>query len=196
MTASNAARKKAVSETCMLSPLLNRTPPVCPLPPAGAAAATVLHAAADAPSIPLSWPGDAAWLIRCHYLPHAGAAVVVHLAPSVGPHPKHGPLQRQTGSKCAMHITKSAARPSQTLTFLGDRPRGPILGAREDAAPTSPPVARTYTCGQAAAGRIRQCIHSCTATAAAPERMPLGCAFGRSPYGVTRRRLLAVPRCA
>jgi hypothetical protein len=24
--------------------------------------------------------------------------------------------------------------------FLGDRPRGPILGAREDAAPTSPPV--------------------------------------------------------
>ena len=26
-------------------------------------------------------------------------------------------------------------------TFLGERPRGPILGAREDDAPTSPPVA-------------------------------------------------------
>ncbi|GIL46704.1 hypothetical protein Vafri_3623, partial [Volvox africanus] len=29
--------------------------------------------------------------------------------------------------------------------FLGDRPRGPILGAREEAAPTSPPVTRTQT---------------------------------------------------
>lgn len=29
--------------------------------------------------------------------------------------------------------------------FLGERPRGPILGASEDAAPTSPPVALTYT---------------------------------------------------
>eukprot|EP00983_Pelagomonas_calceolata_P116843 1160356-Pelagomonas_calceolata.AAC.8 len=29
--------------------------------------------------------------------------------------------------------------------FLGDRPRGPILGAREEAAPTSPPVTRTNT---------------------------------------------------
>ena len=29
--------------------------------------------------------------------------------------------------------------------FLGDRPRGPIFGAREDAAPISPPRARTYT---------------------------------------------------
>ncbi|KAG9146508.1 hypothetical protein Leryth_011778 [Lithospermum erythrorhizon] len=27
--------------------------------------------------------------------------------------------------------------------FLGERPRGPILGAREEAAPTSPPVTRT-----------------------------------------------------
>ena len=26
-------------------------------------------------------------------------------------------------------------------TFLGDRPRGPILGARAEEAPTSPPVA-------------------------------------------------------
>jgi len=29
--------------------------------------------------------------------------------------------------------------------FFGDRPSGPILGASDDAAPTSPPVARTYT---------------------------------------------------
>ena len=29
--------------------------------------------------------------------------------------------------------------------FFGDRPSGPIFGASEDAAPTSPPVARTYT---------------------------------------------------
>ena len=29
--------------------------------------------------------------------------------------------------------------------FLGDRPSGPILGASEEAAPTSPPVARTKT---------------------------------------------------
>ena len=27
-------------------------------------------------------------------------------------------------------------------TFLGDRPKGPILGARAEEAPTSPPVAR------------------------------------------------------
>lgn len=27
-------------------------------------------------------------------------------------------------------------------TFLGERPRGPILGARAEEAPTSPPVAR------------------------------------------------------
>lgn len=49
---------------------------------------------------------------------------------------------------------RKPARP-QPRTFLGDRPRGPILGAREEAAPTSPPVARTYTCGRggAAAGQ-------------------------------------------
>ncbi|GIL98619.1 hypothetical protein Vretimale_3963, partial [Volvox reticuliferus] len=29
--------------------------------------------------------------------------------------------------------------------FLGDRPSGPILGAKEEAAPTSPPVTRTHT---------------------------------------------------
>lgn len=29
-------------------------------------------------------------------------------------------------------------------TFLGDRPRGPILGARAEEAPTSPPVARRW----------------------------------------------------
>ena len=30
-------------------------------------------------------------------------------------------------------------------TFLGERPSGPIFGAREEAAPTSPPVARRKT---------------------------------------------------
>jgi hypothetical protein len=29
-------------------------------------------------------------------------------------------------------------------TFFGDRPRGPIFGARADEAPTSPPVARRW----------------------------------------------------
>merc|ERR1719187_415294 len=29
--------------------------------------------------------------------------------------------------------------------FLGERPRGPTLGAREEVAPTSPPTARRYT---------------------------------------------------
>ncbi len=29
-------------------------------------------------------------------------------------------------------------------TFLGDKPRGPILGASADEAPTSPPVARRW----------------------------------------------------
>jgi len=29
-------------------------------------------------------------------------------------------------------------------TFLGDRPRGPIFGARAEEAPTSPPVARRW----------------------------------------------------
>ncbi|KAL2281458.1 hypothetical protein FJTKL_11621 [Diaporthe vaccinii] len=29
-------------------------------------------------------------------------------------------------------------------TFLGERPRGPILGARAEEAPTSPPVARRW----------------------------------------------------
>ena len=37
----------------------------------------------------------------------------------------------------------SLARSS--LTFFGERPSGPILGAREEAAPTSPPVARRKT---------------------------------------------------
>uniref|UniRef100_A0A2M4A2K3 Putative conserved secreted protein n=2 Tax=Nyssorhynchus TaxID=44543 RepID=A0A2M4A2K3_9DIPT len=30
--------------------------------------------------------------------------------------------------------------------FLGDRPSGPILGARDEVAPTSPPTHRRYTC--------------------------------------------------
>ncbi|KAI0016750.1 hypothetical protein F4780DRAFT_758176 [Xylariomycetidae sp. FL0641] len=29
-------------------------------------------------------------------------------------------------------------------TFFGDRPRGPIFGASEEEAPTSPPVARRW----------------------------------------------------
>ncbi|KFM27406.1 hypothetical protein F751_1183 [Auxenochlorella protothecoides] len=37
----------------------------------------------------------------------------------------------------------SLADPTHPRTFLGDRPRGPIFGARDEAAPTSPPVART-----------------------------------------------------
>merc|ERR1719183_2591750 len=54
---------------------------------------------------------------------------------------------------CTVSLTVTL-RPFQSLAvslamsspiFLGDRPRGPILGAREDAAPTSPPVARTNT---------------------------------------------------
>merc|ERR1712137_1514345 len=54
---------------------------------------------------------------------------------------------------CTVSLTVTR-RPFQSLAvalamsspiFLGDRPRGPILGAREEAAPTSPPVARTNT---------------------------------------------------
>lgn len=30
-------------------------------------------------------------------------------------------------------------------TFLGERPNGPILGARDEVAPTSPPTHRKYT---------------------------------------------------
>ncbi len=51
----------------------------------------------------------------------------------------------------SLHVTR---RPFHSLAvsfamsspiFLGDRPRGPIFGANDDAAPTSPPVALTYT---------------------------------------------------
>lgn len=51
----------------------------------------------------------------------------------------------------SLHVTR---RPSQSFLvalrisspiFFGERPRGPIFGAREDAPGTSPPVARTYT---------------------------------------------------
>ena len=53
---------------------------------------------------------------------------------------------------CTVSLTVTR-RPFQSLvalatsspTFLGDRPRGPILGARVDVAPTSPPTARRYT---------------------------------------------------
>lgn len=33
-------------------------------------------------------------------------------------------------------------------TFLGDRPKGPILGAREEVAATSPPTQRRHTVGR------------------------------------------------
>lgn len=33
-------------------------------------------------------------------------------------------------------------------TFFGDKPRGPILGARVEVAPTSPPTALKYTAKQ------------------------------------------------
>ena len=38
-----------------------------------------------------------------------------------------------------------AALAMSSPTFFGDRPKGPILGARADVAPTSPPVHLRYT---------------------------------------------------
>lgn len=40
------------------------------------------------------------------------------------------------------HTQSPVALAISSPTFLGDRPRGPILGASADEAPTSPPVAR------------------------------------------------------
>ena len=63
--------------------------------------------------------------------------------------PELQPLkQTQRAALHTLHCLPAQRR----RTFLGDRPRGPILGARELAAPTSPPVARTYTCSRAGGG--------------------------------------------
>ena len=44
-----------------------------------------------------------------------------------------------------MFLTQSpVAFAISSPTFFGDRPRGPIFGARADEAPTSPPVARRW----------------------------------------------------
>ncbi len=62
---------------------------------------------------------------------------------------------------CTVSLTVMR-RPFQSLavslamsspTFLGDRPRGPILGASDEAAPTSPPVTRTNTSATACHAR-------------------------------------------
>merc|ERR1719481_1948403 len=50
-------------------------------------------------------------------------------------------------------------------TFLGDRPRGPILGARADVAPTSPPVHLMYTT-LTSRGRIWEACCCCCGRAA------------------------------
>jgi len=41
----------------------------------------------------------------------------------------------------AKHTQSPVALAISSPTFLGDKPRGPILGARAEEAPTSPPVA-------------------------------------------------------
>lgn len=69
-----------------------------------------------------------------------------------------------------MKVSIGTLRPFQAVvalqisspTFLGERPRGPTLGAREDVAPTSPPTARSFT-GQHKSHiylRHRQCSHT------------------------------------
>jgi hypothetical protein len=68
--------------------------------------------------------------------------------------------------------------------FLGDRPRGPIFGASDDAAPTSPPVARTYTSTTALGSNLGACmqttIHSSTCHLGLPD------AAGRSVERLSR----------
>lgn len=50
--------------------------------------------------------------------------------------------KRTRNLSCGRFRTQSpVALAISSPTFLGDRPRGPILGARADEAPTSPPVA-------------------------------------------------------
>jgi len=46
-----------------------------------------------------------------------------------------------------LHTQSPVAFAISSPTFLGERPRGPILGASADDAPTSPPVARRWLCG-------------------------------------------------
>merc|ERR1719183_2816156 len=51
----------------------------------------------------------------------------------------------------SLHVTRrpfhsaAVAFTMSSPTFLGDIPRGPTLGANDDAPGTSPPVTRTYT---------------------------------------------------
>ena len=56
--------------------------------------------------------------------------------------------------------TNTSRKPCAGLSspiFFGERPRGPIFGAREEAAPTSPPVARTYTSTTAEGSNLGGC---------------------------------------
>lgn len=55
------------------------------------------------------------------------------------------------------HAKPAFAGLGRSPIFLGDRPRGPIFGARDDAAPTSPPVARTYTSTTAEGSNLGAC---------------------------------------
>ena len=68
---------------------------------------------------------------------------------------------------CTVSLTVTR-RPLQSLAvslamsspiFLGDRPRGPIFGAREEAAPTSPPVTRTNTSITSLGSNLGGCKH-------------------------------------
>jgi hypothetical protein len=43
-----------------------------------------------------------------------------------------------------MHTQSPVAFAISSPTFFGDRPRGPIFGAKAEDAPTSPPVARRW----------------------------------------------------
>jgi len=45
---------------------------------------------------------------------------------------------------CAFLTQSPVAFAISSPTFFGDRPRGPIFGARAEEAPTSPPVARRW----------------------------------------------------
>jgi hypothetical protein len=52
--------------------------------------------------------------------------------------------QPQTGVRIVCLTQSPVAFAMSSPTFFGDRPRGPIFGARADEAPTSPPVARRW----------------------------------------------------
>ncbi len=57
-----------------------------------------------------------------------------------------------------VHTQSPVALAISSPTFFGDRPRGPILGARAEEAPTSPPVAlkvlQKYKSAQAATKKL------------------------------------------